>query len=244
MTQREEFETWYCANKWTIDSTLHNLDGVYTTPAIQLAWTAWQATQAAQSSKAEQVEPKPLTYAQAHLQGFTCTKVEDASGKERLTIYKTKLGDHSEHQLYDDEALALWVNIGKALGPEYTSASPQPSQATERYMLMHQDGVGKSYMVLDPDGNWTPFVAQPSQADIPTPPVVVKNPANSDELYDKAVAIVKEHQRASISLVQRHLRISYNKAAMLLEEMANAGLIASNGNGSYSLAAINAKGTP
>jgi S-DNA-T family DNA segregation ATPase FtsK/SpoIIIE len=55
----------------------------------------------------------------------------------------------------------------------------------------------------------------------------------ADPLYDQAVAIVLQHRRASISLVQRHLRIGYNRAARLLEQMEKAGLVsamASNGN--------------
>jgi len=54
-----------------------------------------------------------------------------------------------------------------------------------------------------------------------------------DELYDQAVAIVLKNRRASISLVQRHLRIGYNRAARLLEQMEQSGLVStmqSNGN--------------
>ena len=57
--------------------------------------------------------------------------------------------------------------------------------------------------------------------------------AKSDALYDQAVAIVLANKRASISLVQRHLRIGYNRAARLLEAMEKAGLVSpmqSNGN--------------
>ncbi|MBV9889781.1 MAG: DNA translocase FtsK 4TM domain-containing protein [Rhizobacter sp.] len=55
----------------------------------------------------------------------------------------------------------------------------------------------------------------------------------SDGMYDQAVAIVLQHKRASISLVQRHLRIGYNRAARLLEQMEKSGLVsamATNGN--------------
>jgi S-DNA-T family DNA segregation ATPase FtsK/SpoIIIE len=55
----------------------------------------------------------------------------------------------------------------------------------------------------------------------------------ADPLYDEAVAIVLKHRRASISLVQRHLRIGYNRAARLLESMEQAGVVStmqSNGN--------------
>lgn len=54
-----------------------------------------------------------------------------------------------------------------------------------------------------------------------------------DELYDQAVAVVLKNRRASISLVQRHLRIGYNRAARLLEQMEQSGLVStmqSNGN--------------
>ncbi|HEY0955870.1 MAG TPA: DNA translocase FtsK 4TM domain-containing protein [Roseateles sp.] len=54
-----------------------------------------------------------------------------------------------------------------------------------------------------------------------------------DPMYDQAVAIVLQHRKASISLVQRHLRIGYNRAARLLEQMEKSGLVgalASNGS--------------
>jgi len=52
----------------------------------------------------------------------------------------------------------------------------------------------------------------------------------ADPMYDQAVAIVLQHRRASISLVQRHLRIGYNRAARLLEQMEKSGLVSAMGN--------------
>jgi S-DNA-T family DNA segregation ATPase FtsK/SpoIIIE len=55
----------------------------------------------------------------------------------------------------------------------------------------------------------------------------------ADPLYDQAVGIVLKNRRASISLVQRHLRIGYNRAARLLEQMEQSGIVSqmqSNGN--------------
>jgi len=55
----------------------------------------------------------------------------------------------------------------------------------------------------------------------------------SDPLYDQAVEVVIKNRRASISLVQRHLRIGYNRAARLLEQMEQSGLVStmsSSGN--------------
>jgi S-DNA-T family DNA segregation ATPase FtsK/SpoIIIE len=51
----------------------------------------------------------------------------------------------------------------------------------------------------------------------------------ADPLYDQAVDIVLKNKRASISLVQRHLRIGYNRAARLLEDMEKAGLVSAMG---------------
>jgi DNA segregation ATPase FtsK/SpoIIIE, S-DNA-T family len=57
--------------------------------------------------------------------------------------------------------------------------------------------------------------------------------AESDPMYDQAVNVVLKTRRPSISLVQRHLRIGYNRAARLIEQMEKAGLVSpmqSNGN--------------
>jgi len=55
----------------------------------------------------------------------------------------------------------------------------------------------------------------------------------SDPLYDQAVELVLKNRRASISSVQRYLRIGYNRAARLLEQMEQSGLVSpmqANGN--------------
>ncbi len=49
--------------------------------------------------------------------------------------------------------------------------------------------------------------------------------AGGDELLPKAIAIVQEDKRASISMLQRRLRIGYSRAARLIEEMEKRGLI-------------------
>ena len=57
--------------------------------------------------------------------------------------------------------------------------------------------------------------------------------AEADPLYDQAVAYVLKSRRASISSVQRQLRIGYNRAARMIEDMERAGLVSSmqsNGN--------------
>jgi len=57
--------------------------------------------------------------------------------------------------------------------------------------------------------------------------------AEADPLYDQAVALVLKSRRASISFVQRDLRIGYNRAARLIEQMEKAGIVTAmqhNGN--------------
>ena len=52
----------------------------------------------------------------------------------------------------------------------------------------------------------------------------------ADPMYDQAVGVVLQHRRASISLVQRHLRIGYNRAARLLEQMEQSGVVSAMGH--------------
>jgi S-DNA-T family DNA segregation ATPase FtsK/SpoIIIE len=55
--------------------------------------------------------------------------------------------------------------------------------------------------------------------------IPVETPGDQDELYDQAVAWVTESRKASISSVQRHLRIGYNRAARIIEEMEASGVV-------------------
>jgi len=59
------------------------------------------------------------------------------------------------------------------------------------------------------------------------------NEGEADPLYDQAVRVVTEARRASISLVQRRLKIGYNRAARMMEDMEAAGIVTSmDGSGS------------
>ncbi len=48
---------------------------------------------------------------------------------------------------------------------------------------------------------------------------------SGDELYDKAVAIITREKKASVSFVQRHLQIGYNRAARIIERMEKEGVV-------------------
>ena len=59
------------------------------------------------------------------------------------------------------------------------------------------------------------------------------NTEDADPLFDEAVRIVTESRRASISGVQRRLKIGYNRAARMIEEMERIGIVSppeNNGN--------------
>lgn len=83
------------------------------------------------------------------------------------------------------------------------------------------------------DGIWARSVSRMPEKQAHVPPDSA-GPSDSDLLagvdgedpmYLQAVEIVTSNQKASISLVQRHLRIGYNRAARLLEAMESAGVV-------------------
>ncbi|MCC2657682.1 MAG: Cell division protein FtsK [Panacagrimonas sp.] len=55
--------------------------------------------------------------------------------------------------------------------------------------------------------------------------------AESDPLYDQAVAMVMQERKASVSWVQRRLKIGYNRAARMVEQMESSGLVGPSGPG-------------
>ncbi len=54
--------------------------------------------------------------------------------------------------------------------------------------------------------------------------------SEKDPMYDQAVEVVLKNRKASISLVQRHLRIGYQRSARLVEDMEKAGLVSAMGH--------------
>jgi S-DNA-T family DNA segregation ATPase FtsK/SpoIIIE len=55
--------------------------------------------------------------------------------------------------------------------------------------------------------------------------------SDRDNLVEQAIAVVRETQRASASLLQRRLRIGYPRAARLIDELEELGIIAASGDG-------------
>jgi S-DNA-T family DNA segregation ATPase FtsK/SpoIIIE len=62
-------------------------------------------------------------------------------------------------------------------------------------------------------------------ASAPIPGLEPLSDSEGDDLYDQAVGVVTESRRASISYLQRRLKIGYNRAASMIEAMEDAGVV-------------------
>jgi S-DNA-T family DNA segregation ATPase FtsK/SpoIIIE len=96
----------------------------------------------------------------------------------------------------DDHEVHAVVDYIKSLGePNYVEEILEETQMTTDGMTINASGIPK------------------------------ETPGDQDELYDEAVAWVTQSRRASISSVQRHLRVGYNRAARIIEEMEASGVV-------------------
>jgi DNA segregation ATPase FtsK/SpoIIIE, S-DNA-T family len=89
----------------------------------------------------------------------------------------------------------------------------------------------------------------------PTSPQIVQRPLfdsdddtsngdNADDLFDEAVELVRGMEKASISLLQRHLRIGYTRAARLIDLMEEQGVIGPHEGGSKPRIVLGPDGEP
>ena len=89
------------------------------------------------------------------------------------------------------------------------------------------------YLSRSREPDYIEDIVQDASEAIPGIPSEARDLEDSDPLYDEAVRIVTETRRASISGVQRRLKIGYNRAARMIEEMERTGIVGpqeSNGN--------------
>jgi len=108
----------------------------------------------------------------------------------------TALPDRVHGAFVDDHEVHAVVNYLRGLGePDYVLDVLQDNQMTTDGLAISATGI--------------PTEVQGEQ----------------DELYDQAVAWVTQSRRASISSVQRHLRVGYNRAARIVEEMEASGVV-------------------
>ncbi|MYM34876.1 recombination-associated protein RdgC [Duganella sp. FT94W] len=120
-----------------------------------------------------------------------------------------------DFMLMTGELSKLLTELVEALGGEATMDAPGEQKAPASRATVKGDEPVREQRVAGAAG------------DVPA-----GDGSASDPLYEQAVAVVQTNRRASISLVQRHLRIGYNRAARLLEAMEGSvvGPMQSNGN--------------
>ncbi|MFN9471036.1 hypothetical protein [Acidovorax sp.] len=82
-------------------------------------------------------------YLAERLRDFTCSREDTAGATPGVALYKTRLGAHPEHQLFLDEVLALWINIGRALpdtvkGAAHDALQGVPGEPPRLYDALHE----------------------------------------------------------------------------------------------------------
>ena len=127
---------------------------------------------------------------------------------------------NSDFALMTGELAKMLADLVEALGGEAEVDARPPDPAVDAAPAKGHEPVRKQRVVLELNG----------QAPRTVPP---GDGSASDPLYSQAVEVVRTQRRASVSLVQRHLRVGFNRAGNLLEAMEALGVVsgmASNGN--------------
>ena len=109
--------------------------------------------------------------------------------------------------------------------------TPVPERIHGAFVDDHEVHAVVAHLKTLGEPDYIEAVLEESQADIPG---IAAEPGQGgdemDPLYDQAVAIVTESRKASISYVQRRLKVGYNRSASMLEQMEAQGVISSLGS--------------
>lgn len=110
------------------------------------------------------------------------------------------------------------VNPGTEARPQSKPVPLKPRVAGD----WNGDGVASGSEVPTPDYSEAPSLGVSA---LPSGSVDTLDPAEQDELLPKAIELVRQHERASASLLQRRLRIGYSKAAQLIDMLEQQGVV-------------------
>ena len=148
----------------------------------------------------------------------------------------------SDFALMTGELAKMLADLVEVLGGEAEVDARPPGPAVDAAPAKGHEPVREEREVLSLNDHIAGQLAQrgltmrdlePRAADAVPP----GDGSTTDPLYDQAVEVVRTQQRASISLVQRHLRIGYNRAARLIEAMEAAGVVKGT-QGIYTVTAV------
>ena len=119
----------------------------------------------------------------------------------------------------------LYLPPGKAI----------PERVHGAFVADHEVHKVVEFLLTTGEPDYEPAILEEPEAGAPSIPGLdlPSADAEGDPLYDQAVQIVMETRKASISYIQRRLKIGYNRAARMIEDMETAGLVSpvqSNGN--------------
>ena len=103
------------------------------------------------------------------------------------------------------------------------AAGAPPSSSGFTAPIISRGGAGADHLVFARQQK--PTTTRPWWRAPPRAQNEAEAPADFDERYDEAVALVTRTGQASISMVQRHLRIGYNRAARIIETMEKEGVV-------------------
>jgi recombination associated protein RdgC len=120
----------------------------------------------------------------------------------------------SDFTLMTGELAKMLADLVEALGGEVDAVVPAARPAIDAAPVKGHEPVREQRVVLELNGQ-PPGTVPPGDG------------SASDPLYEQAVEVVRTSQRASVSLMQRHLRIGYNRAGNLLEAMEALGVVSS-----------------
>ncbi len=126
----------------------------------------------------------------------------------------------SDFALMTGELAKMLADLVEALGGEVDAVAPAARSAIDAAPAKGHEPVREQRVVLELNGQ-APGTVPPGDG------------SASDPLYSQAVDVVRTQRRASVSLLQRHLRVGFNRAGNLLEAMEAQGVVsgmASNGN--------------
>lgn len=131
--------------------------------------------------------------------------LEPKDGNQVIVTFSVSIQPHGDEVAQLAEYVMDEVDIHIRPQPELDFGGAQEA-ADKLNNLAAEDGI--KVTISDSAGN-----------------VLVSLGDDADPLYEQAVALVQKNRRASISLVQQHLRIGYNRAARLLNMMEQAGIV-------------------